>query len=89
MTNMKRTTLEVVRGFILSASCVTVTCWLMRNYTANEVKKTRTEKDKEHAEDLRKFEEQRQKEIQMFSSIIEKYHSIIEELTKNKEKVQL
>ena len=71
MTNVKKTTLEVVGGLILSASCVTVTCWLMRNYTANKVKETEAQKDKEHAEDLRKFEEQRQKEIQKFRSIID------------------
>jgi hypothetical protein len=80
MTNVKRTNLEVVGGLILSASCVIVTCWLMRNNTANEVKKARAEKDKEHAEELRKFEEQRQKEIQMS-------RSIIESLVNNMEKV--
>lgn len=87
MTNVKRTNLEVVGGLLLSVSCVTVTCWLMRNNTTNAVKKACAEKDKEHAEDLHRFEEQRQKEIQMYSSIIEKYHSIIEELANNKEKV--
>ena len=67
MTNMKRTNLEVAGGLIL----VTVTWWFMRNNTANAVKKARAKKDKEHAEELRIFEEQRQKENQKFRSIID------------------
>ena len=67
MTNMKRTNLEVAGGLIL----VTVTWWFMRNNTANEVKKARAEKDKEHAEEMQRFEEQRQKENQMYRSIMD------------------
>ncbi len=65
MNNVKRTNLEIAGSLLLSACFITSTLWLMRNYTANEVKKACTEKDKEHADELRKFKEQRQKEIQM------------------------
>jgi hypothetical protein len=71
MTDVKRTNLEVAGSLLLSASCITGIWWLMRNNTANEVKKARAEKDKEHAEEMRRFEEQRQEENQMFRSIIE------------------
>lgn len=80
MTNVRRTNFEVVGGLILSACCITSTWWLMRNNTVNAVKDAKAEKDKEHAEDLRRVEEQRQKEFQMF-------RSIIDSLLNNKEKV--
>ena len=68
---MKRTNIEIVGGLILSASCITGTWWLMRNNSANAVKNANAAKDKEHAADLRRFEEQRQKDNQMFRSILE------------------
>lgn len=71
MTDVKRTNLEVAGSLLLSASCITGTWWLMRNNTANEVKKARAEKDKEHAEEMQRFEEQRQKENQMYRSIMD------------------
>jgi len=80
MKEIRRTNLEIVGGLILSACCITSTWWLMRNNTVNAVKDAKAEKDKEHAEDLRRIEEQRQKEFQMF-------RSIIDSLLNNKEKV--
>ena len=71
MTDVKRTNLEVAGSLLLSASCITGTWWLMRNNTASEVKKARAEKDKEHAEEMQRFEEQRQKENQMYRSIMD------------------
>ena len=71
MTDVKRTNLEVAGSLLLSASCITGTWWLMRNNTANEVKKARAEKDKEHVEEMQRFEEQRQKENQMYRSIMD------------------
>ena len=71
MTDVKRTNLEVAGSLLLSASCITGTWWLMHNNTANEVKKARAEKDKEHAEEMQRFEEQRQKENQMYRSIMD------------------
>lgn len=75
MTNIKRTNIEIVGGLILSASCITGTWWLMRNNSVNAVKNANAAKDKEHAADLRRFEEQRQKENQLFQSILNYYFS--------------
>ncbi len=45
--------------------------WLTRHDVPNAVKKERAKKDKEHAEDLKRFQDQRQTENQMFRSIID------------------
>ena len=87
MKEIRKINLEVAGGLTLLASGYAIHWWQTRNDVPNAEKDVKAAKDMEHAENLRKFEEQRQKEIQMFSSIIEKYHSIIEELTNNKEKV--
>lgn len=80
MTNVKRTNLEVVGGLILLAGGYTIHWWQTRNDTPNAVKAAKAEKDKEHAEDLRRVEEQRKKEFQMFRSIVDYF-------VNNKEKV--
>ena len=71
MTNVKRTNLEVAGGLILLASGYTIHWWQTRNDTPDAVKKAKVAKDEEHAEDLRRVDEQRQKEFQMFRSIID------------------
>ena len=80
MTNMKRTNLEVAGGLILLASGYVIRWWQTRNDVPNAVKNASAAKDKEHAEDLRRFEEQRQKEIQM-------YRTFIDYFVNNKEQV--
>lgn len=80
MENLKRTNLEVAGGLLLLASGYVIHWWQTRNDVPNAVKKANAAKDKEHAEDLRKFEEQRQKENQL-------YRSIIDYFVNNKEKV--
>ena len=77
---MKRTNLEVAGGLILLASGYVIRWWHTRNDVPNAVKKANAAKDKEHAEDLRRFEEQRQKEIQM-------YRTFIDYFVNNKEQV--
>ena len=77
---MKRTNLEVAGGLILLASGYVIRWWQTRNEVPNAVKKASAAKDKEHAEDLRRFEEQRQKEIQM-------YRTFIDYFVNNKEQV--
>ena len=77
---MKRTNLEVAGGLILLASGYVIRWWQTRNDVPNAVKKASAAKDKEHAEDLRRFEEQRQKEIQM-------YRTFIDYFVNNKEQV--
>lgn len=71
MENLKRTNLEIAGGLLLSASGYVIRWWQTRNDVPNAVKKANAAKDKEHAEDLRRFEEQRQKDNQMFRSILE------------------
>ncbi len=71
MTNLKRTNFEVAGGLFLLASGYTIHWWQTRNDTPDAVKKAKAAKDEEHAEDLRRVEEQRQKEFQMFRSIID------------------
>ncbi len=80
MENLKRTNLEVAGGLLLLASGYVIHWWHTRNDVPNAVKKANAAKDKEHAEDLRKFEEQRQEENQL-------YRSIIDYFVNNKEKV--
>ena len=80
MKNLKRTNLEVAGGLILLASGYVIRWWQTRNDVPNAVKKASAAKDKEHAEDLRRFEEQRQKEIQM-------YRTFIDYFVNNKEQV--
>ena len=77
---MKRTNLEVAGGLILLASGYVIRWWQTRNDVPNAVKKASAAKDKEHAEDLRRFEGQRQKEIQM-------YRTFIDYFVNNKEQV--
>ena len=70
MTNVKRTSLEVAGDLLLLASGYVIHWWQTRNDVPNAVKDAKATKDKEHAEELRRFEEQRQKENQMFRRII-------------------
>ncbi len=62
--------LKVVGGLSLLAIGYVAHFWQTRNDVPNAVKEAFAEKDKEHAEDLRRVEEQRKKEILMFRSII-------------------
>ena len=71
MTNVKRIALEIAGGLTLLANGYVIHWWQTRNDVPNAVKKATAAKDKEHAEDLRRFEEQRQKENQMYRSVIE------------------
>ena len=71
MENLKRTNLEVAGGLLLLASGYVIRWWQTRNDVPNAVKNANATKDKEHAEDLRKFEEQRQKEYQKLRSFID------------------
>lgn len=71
MTNVKRTNLEVAGGLLLLASGYVIHWWQTRNDVPNAVKDANAAKDKEHAENLRKIQEQRQKENQMYRSIID------------------
>ena len=82
MTNVKRTNLEVAGGLLLLASGYVIHWWQTRNDVPNAVKDANAAKDKEHAENLRKIQEQRQKENQM-------YRSIIDYFVNNKGMVQL
>lgn len=71
MTNVKRTNLEIAGSLFLLASGYTIHWWQTRNDVPKAVKEAKAAKDKEHAEDLRRVEERRQKEFQMFRSIID------------------
>ena len=71
MENLKRTNFEVAGGLLLLASGYVIHWWQTRNDVPNAVKDANAAKDKEHAENLRKIQEQRQKENQMFRSIID------------------
>jgi hypothetical protein len=75
MTNVKRIALEIAGGLTLLASGYVIHWWQTRNDVPNAVKNANAAKDKEHAEDLRRFEEQRQKENQLFQSILNYYFS--------------
>ena len=80
MTEIKKKNLEVAGGLLLLASGYTLHWWKTRNDVPEAVKKEAAKKDKEHAEELREIREQRQKENQMFRSIIDYF-------VNNKEKV--
>lgn len=71
MSIIKKTNLEVAGGLLLLASGYILHWWQTRNAVPEAVKKEATKKDKEHAEELREIQEQRQKENQMFRSIID------------------
>ena len=70
-SSTKRSLLEVGGGLSLLAFGYVLHWWQTRNDKPDAVKKANATKDKEHAEDLRRVEEQRQKEFQMFCSIID------------------
>jgi len=71
MANQQRTMLEFVCGFGVFAVGFGFHWWLTRHDVPNAVKKATAKKDKKHAEDLKRFQEQRHTENQMFRSIID------------------
>ncbi len=73
--NPRRSVQDVVCGLSLLAIGYLLHWWQTRNDVPNAVKKANAAKDKEHAEDLCRFEEQRQKDNQMFRSIVEYYEN--------------